>query len=252
MSTFKREEILLLFDVDGTLTPARKVIEPEFEEFLYTKVKPKATLGVVGGSDYPKIIEQLNGKRLLKEFDYVFPENGLIHIEKGVEISRQSIQTHLGEDVLKRFINFCLRYIADLDIPIKRGTFIDFRAGMINICPIGRQCTYDERLEFHEYDTKNFVRQKFVEALKKEFANVDLTFSIGGQISIDAFPRGWDKTYCLNHVTKGTDFKEIHFFGDKTDKGGNDHEIFEDSRTIGHKVLNPKDTQRQLQDLFDL
>lgn len=204
MSNIKRDEILLLFDVDGTLTPARKPIEPEFEEFLYTKIKPLATLGVVGGSDQPKIFEQLNGERVLKVFDYIFPENGLVHIEKGVEVSKQSIQKHLGEAVLKRFINFNLRYIADLDIPVKRGTFIDFRNGMINVCPIGRQCSYDERLDFVKYDKENFVRQKLIEALNKEFSDVDLKFSIGGQISVDAFPNGWDKTFCLRHVTKGT------------------------------------------------
>lgn len=47
-------------------------------------------------------------------------------------------------------------------------------------------------------------------------------------------------------------FKEIHFFGDKTEKGGNDYEIFSDSRTIGHKVENPADTCRQLKTLLGL
>lgn len=47
-------------------------------------------------------------------------------------------------------------------------------------------------------------------------------------------------------------FKEIHFFGDKTEQGGNDYEIFEDPRTIGHKVRNPKDTREQLEKLFNL
>jgi phosphomannomutase len=200
MSELKREEVLVLFDVDGTLTPARKVIEPEFEEFLYTKLKPKVTIGVVGGSDFAKVVEQLNGKRVLDEFDYLFAENGLVHFEKGVEVSRQSIQKHLGEDLIKRLINFCLHYIADLEIPVKRGTFIEFRSGMLNVCPIGRQCTYEERLEFNRFDSQHSIRQKFVDALRKEFADVGLTFSIGGQISIDVFPNGWDKTYCLRHV----------------------------------------------------
>lgn len=205
MTDLKRDELLILFDVDGTLTPARKVIESDFEEFLYGKIKSRATIGVVGGSDYTKIVEQLNGKRVLNEFDYIFPENGLIHIEKGGrEVSKQSITKHLGEENLQRFINFCLRYIADLTIPVKRGTFIDFRNGMINICPIGRQCSYEERLEFNKYDEKHSIRRKMIEALRKEFADVDLTYSIGGQISIDAFPNGWDKTYCLRHVTEGT------------------------------------------------
>lgn len=202
MSNLKREEILLLFDVDGTLTPARKSIEKDFEEFLYQKVKSKATIGVVSGSDLSKIKEQLNGDRLVSDFDYVFPENGLVYIKNGVELSKQSIQKHLGEANIKRLINFCLRYIADLDIPIKRGTFIDFRNGMINICPIGRQCSYEERLVFNKYDSEHQVREKMVEDLRKEFADVDIAFAIGGQISIDAFPNGWDKRYCLQYFEK--------------------------------------------------
>jgi phosphomannomutase len=200
MTELTRDEILLLFDVDGTLTPARKEIEPEFEEFLYKKVKPKASIGIVSGSNLIKVEEQLGGEKLLNEFDYVFPENGLVFIERGVEKNKESIQRHLGEANVKRLINFCLHYIADLDIPIKRGTFIDFRNGIINICPIGRQCSYDERTEFNKLDNELGIRQKMVEALQKEFADINMEFAIGGMISIDAFPKGWDKSFCLQHV----------------------------------------------------
>ena len=44
---------------------------------------------------------------------------------------------------------------------------------------------------------------------------------------------GWDKTFCLQYVAEGG-YDEIHFFGDKTSPGGNDHEIFEDLRTVRH------------------
>lgn len=37
----------------------------------------------------------------------------------------------------------------------------------------------------------------------------------GGQISIDVFPDGWDKRYCLRHV-ENDGYKTIYFFGDKT------------------------------------
>lgn len=204
MSNLARENILVLFDVDGTLTPARKEIQPDFEEFLYTKIKPIATIGIVGGSDLEKMKEQLNGKRIMEEFDYVFPENGLVQIEKGVEVGKVSIQKHLGEEILQDFLNFALKYLSEIKLPVKRGNFIDFRNGMINVCPIGRQCTYDERLAFNKYDEENLVRVKMIEAFKKRFENVDLTYSIGGQISVDVFPHGWDKTFCLRHATKGT------------------------------------------------
>jgi phosphomannomutase len=61
----------------------------------------------------------------------VFSENGLMAHKGGELLAVQSFKKHLGEDRLKQFINFTLHYIADLDIPIKRGTFIEFRAGML-------------------------------------------------------------------------------------------------------------------------
>lgn len=71
----------------------------------------------------------------------------------------------------------------------------------------------------------------------------------GGQISFDVFPDGWDKTYCLKHI-EGYD--EIHFFGDKTAEGGNDHEIYESDLVIGHRVSNPEDTINQLKVLMTM
>lgn len=88
-----------------------------------------------------------------------------------------------------------------------------------------------------------------VEVYKKQFTNLNLTFSIGGQISFDVFPAGWDKTYCLRFLPEG-EWDEIHFFGDKTFAGGNDFEIFSDPRVIGHTVTSPEDTIAQCQKLF--
>lgn len=252
MSSLQRNEILYLFDVDGTLTKARSSIDTEIEEFLYSKVKPKVSIGIVGGSDLNKMCEQLNGEKILENFDFVFPENGLIHYENGKEMSRQSIQQHLGEEKLQRFINFVLKYLSQIKLPVKRGTFIEFRSGMLNISPIGRQCSREERNDFEKYDKEHKIRETMIKVLEKEFHDIDLKYSIGGQISFDVFPHGWDKTYCLNHVTKNHNFKEIHFFGDKIYPGGNDYEIYMDDRTIGHKVESPDDTKNQLIKLLQL
>lgn len=88
---------------------------------------------------------------------------------------------------------------------------------MLNVSPIGRNCSYDERVDFNNYDKEHKIREKLVEALQKEFEDFNLTFAIGGMISIDIFPQGWDKTYSLRHV-QDEGFEEIHFFGDKTSK----------------------------------
>ncbi|KAJ8492919.1 hypothetical protein OPV22_014640 [Ensete ventricosum] len=220
----RKPGVIALFDVDGTLTAPRKVITPQMLEFM-RDLREVVTVGVVGGSDLVKITEQL-GKPVMNDYDYVFSENGLLAHKNGELIGRQSLKSFLGDNSLKEFINFTLHYIADLDIPIKRGTFIEFRSGMLNV---------------------HNIRPRMVSVLREKFAHMDLTFSIGGQISFDVFPRGWDKTYCLKYLDE---FQEIHFFGDKTYKGGNDYEIYESERTVGHTVTSPDDTAAQCRSLF--
>ena len=101
---------------------------------------------------------------VLELADFTFSENGLM-AHKGTELlAVQSLKDHLGEPTLKKLINFVLRYVADLDIPIKRGTFIEFRSGMLNISPIGRNCSQQERTDFEAYDATANVRCAFAPA----------------------------------------------------------------------------------------
>lgn len=68
----------------------------------------------------------------------------------------------MGEEKLQEFINFSLRYMSDLKLPVKRGTFIEFRNGLINVCPVGRSCSQAERDQFGEYDKVGLGSVEFV------------------------------------------------------------------------------------------
>uniref|UniRef100_A0A8C0JET3 Phosphomannomutase n=2 Tax=Chelonoidis abingdonii TaxID=106734 RepID=A0A8C0JET3_CHEAB len=233
----------------GPAVSGARKIEPEVDKFLQ-ELRERVQIGVVGGSDYSKIAEQLGeGDEVIDKFDYVFAENGTVQYKNGQLVAKQAIQNHLGEELLQELINFCLNYMALLKLPKKRGTFIEFRNGMLNISPIGRSCTLEERLEFSELDKKERIREKFVAALQREFAGKGLRFSRGGMISFDVFPEGWDKRYCLD-ILKDERFDTIHFFGNETTPGGNDYEIYDDPRTVGHSVQSPQDTLRRCQEIF--
>ncbi|CCD25946.2 phosphomannomutase SEC53 NDAI_0G01700 [Naumovozyma dairenensis CBS 421] len=245
----EKPDTLVLFDVDGTLTPARLTVSDEVRDTL-VKLRKKVVIGFVGGSDLSKQLEQL-GPNVLSEFDYAFSENGLTAYRLGEQLASQSFINWIGEEEYNKLAVFILRYLSELDLPKRRGTFLEFRNGMINVSPIGRNASTEERNEFERYDKEHQIRAKFVNALREKFGHLGLTFSIGGQISFDVFPTGWDKTYCLQHVEKDG-FKEIHFFGDKTTEGGNDYEIYVDDRTVGHSVKNPSETVAVLKELFDL
>ncbi|KAF7309634.1 Phosphomannomutase [Mycena indigotica] len=265
-AAFANRKKLVLFDVDETLTLARQAASQEMLDTL-AALRKKAAIGFVSGSDMKKIEEQLSVRGTqgyqsildawptetstpaIQAFDYAFYENGLVAYKLGEALPSDSFILYVGEERYKRLVNFLLHYIADLDLPIKRGTFVEFRNGMINVSPIGRNATLQERKDFNQFDQANGVRAAFVKVLREKFADYGLTFSIGGQISFDVFPNGWDKRYALSRV-EDEQFEEIHFFGDKTDPGGNDHEIFSDPRTIGHTVEGPSHTIRLLKELF--
>ncbi|KAF7684705.1 Phosphomannomutase [Astathelohania contejeani] len=235
----KDTETIFLFDVDGTLTPSRCMMTDAIRNML-TVLRQQVMIGFVGGSDLAKQQEQM-GADCLNLFDLGFPENGVSFYKNGVLVAQQKIIDVMGEELYKKFVNFCLEYLSKLDIPIKRGTFIEYRNSMINISPIGRNCSKEERKDFKEYDSKYKIREKMVERLRENFEKHNLHFSIGGEISIDCFPVGWDKRHCLDYIQK-MGIKRIYFFGDMTHQGGNDYEIFEDPRTIGVNVKNPEDT----------
>ncbi|KAI0545081.1 eukaryotic phosphomannomutase [Xylaria curta] len=250
---------IVLFDVDGTLSPARRAA-PHWMLAILAALRQKVAIGYVGGSDLSKQQEQLGAadRPVTSMFDFSFSENGLSAWKLGQALPSTSFIQWIGETQYKELVNFILHYIADLDIPVKRGTFVEFRNGMINVSPIGRNASLEERLAFEKYDLQHSIRPNFIAKLKERFPHIDLTYSIGGQLSFDVFPTGWDKTYCLRHLEVeakkpgGIEYKTIHFFGDKTSKGGNDYEIYTDERVTGHAVEDPHDTRRLLKELFDV
>jgi len=69
----------------------------------------------------------------------------------GKPLRSNSFIQWLGEEKYQKLVNFLLKYIANLEIPKKRGTFVEFRNGMINVSPIGRNASTEERKEFEAY-----------------------------------------------------------------------------------------------------
>ncbi|KAL5550867.1 hypothetical protein UlMin_001043 [Ulmus minor] len=110
--------------------------------------------------------------------NFLFSENGLVaHKDRKLIGTQLEVDYNSIANECAGIINFTLHYIADLDIPIK--------SGMANVSPIGRNCSQEERDEFERYDMVHNIRPKMVSVLRERFAHLNLTFSIGGQISFD-------------------------------------------------------------------
>lgn len=169
---------ICLFDVDGTLTPARLGVSPEMLAALQA-LRQKVAIGFVGGSDLAKQQEQLGAltgnEPVTGMFDFCFSENGLTAYKLGQQLPSNSFIQWIGEDQYKELVRFVLHYIADLDLPVKRGTFVEFRNGMVNVSPIGRNASTQERLDYQTYDLKHKIRETFVEKLREKFGHLGLT-----------------------------------------------------------------------------
>jgi phosphomannomutase len=144
---------------------------------LLADLRQKVAIGFVGGSDLAKQQEQLGTSEInvTTLFDYCFSENGLTAFKLGVPLESNSFIKWLGEDKYKELVNFILRYLSELDIPIKRGTFVEFRNGMINVSPIGRNASTKERDDYQKFDLEHKIREKFVAALREKFGHLGLT-----------------------------------------------------------------------------
>ena len=72
----------------------------------------------MGGSDLPKQEEQL-GSGVVDLFPYNFSQNGLVAYKDGELMEMQTISKFLGEDNLKKIVNWVMKYLAEVDIPVK-------------------------------------------------------------------------------------------------------------------------------------
>ena len=116
-NTPEKPRIMALFDVDGTLTIPRGEITSEMMTFMKDLSK-KITVGIVGGSDLPKQEEQL-GSGIVNIFPYNFSQNGLVAYKNGELLEIQTISKYLGEDNVKKIVNWVLDYLSKVDIPVK-------------------------------------------------------------------------------------------------------------------------------------
>ena len=204
-----------LFDVDGTLTPHRQPITEEFKTFFIKFISREHKKGnkifLVTGSDKEKTIEQV-GSQIWLSVNGCYQNCGNQLYENG-ELIKQSDWELCGG--LEKSVRHQIRKSVWNGTA---GTNIEKRVGMANITTIGRECTQEEREYYYEWDQQWKEREHIVDKLSTAYPDID--FAIGGQISIDIYPKGKDKSQVLEDMDG-----EVFFFGDACQENGNDYPI---------------------------
>lgn len=207
---------LFLFDLDGTLTPPRLKMTKEFEDFFVSWAKNKKCF-IVTGSDFKKVTEQLS-LEVMNVFEGIYCSMGNVLWQKGRFVYKNEFKA--DEKLLKMLEN----YRASTSYPYQLfDNYIEKRDGMINFSVLGRDCPYEERIKYFEFDKEHCERKKIKNELSETFKEYDI--SIGGMISMDITPKGYGKEQVAEKLRAKFPAEKIIFFGDKTFEGGNDYTL---------------------------
>ena len=204
-----------IFDVDGTLTPSRKVMTKEFLEFFDTWSKEN-TFYLVSGSDLKKMSEQVP-PHILKRAEGLFTCGGNDYYKDGKQVYYNEFAP--PEDLVK----FLEEQLEHSPYGTRAGNHIEDRGSMLNFSIVGRDCTDKEREDYFQYDLVSKEREIIAGLINEQW--IDIEAVIGGQISIDIAPRGNDKSQVLKHIMKEQPNKKYFFVGDRTMEGGNDYPL---------------------------
>jgi phosphomannomutase len=207
---------IFMFDIDGTLTPPRLPMTEEMVE-MFKGFCERNRVILVTGSDMSKVVEQVPKEiRDLVEGIYTCSGNAYTvgdNIIYENEFRPPEELIALLED-WKNYSHY----------PVKTGEHLEYRDGMLNYSTVGRNCTQQEREDYEVWDDKNGERAILRERILNMFPSLDC--AIGGQISIDIYPRGLDKSQSYFRVKGANPDHAIIFCGDRLMPGGNDYPFF--------------------------
>ena len=232
----------LIFDVDGTITPSRCKIDPEFFPLFWELTKSEEVY-LVTGSDREKTIEQVTPE-IYNSCKRVYNCSGSDAYEQDKNVYRD--EWELPEEV-GRFLQDELDFS---QFPIRNGNHIERRPGGVNFSILGRDSDpMKGRKEYIEWN-KIHSERRFI-ALRILDMFPDLTVALGGQTGIDIGPKGADKSQILRDFRLG---QEIYFFGDRMERGGNDYTLGEAVKEMGgftYHVKNWEETRTELLGIYD-
>ncbi len=222
-----------IFDVDGTLTPSRGKIDPEFLQFMLFFAGTNDVY-LVTGSDKDKTLDQI-GLDLYNSCKRVYNCSGSDVYEVDKNVYRD--EWELPEEV-ERFLQDELDFS---QFPIRNGNHIERRPGGVNFSILGRDSDPTiGRKEYISWDKIHTERYFIARRIINQFP--DLEVQIGGQTGLDISPLGKNKSQILRDFSKDD---EIYFYGDMIYQGGNDHDLAQtilEMQGKVHKVNSWKDT----------
>ena len=244
---------VFIFDVDGTLTPSRQKMTQDFSIF-FSLWSMDNTFYLVTGSDIDKTKEQVPW--------YILERAEAIFTCCGNQMWRDDKLIYDNKfEPPKDLIEYLKEQLEKSTYHHRAGNHIEDRGSMLNFSIVGRNCSLMERENYFKWDIKEGERREISRAIGFRWPELDAV--IGGQISVDIYPKGNDKSQILKHIKQNinmdshtktlADSFEYIFIGDRMEKGGNDYPLAQllqtQDRPYGYtyETEGPEHTQRILE-----
>ena len=206
-----------IFDVDGTLTPSRTRINPDFEKWFIDFCN-KNECYIATGSDYDKTLEQL-GDDVMMAITRSYNCSGNSQWEKGIEVYKSNW----------RLPAHCEKWLETVleqsKFPLRTGNHIEHRTGTCNFSIPGRGgLTLGERQLYVDWDKEHNERETIATEFNKLFQEENNVIAlVAGETGLDIIQVGCDKA----QIAKDFDYGSAMFFGDMMEPGGNDYPLKE-------------------------
>ena len=226
---------LIIFNINGVLSNDEDKINERILQTLNSfNVRNDVDIGFVEEPNLNYCLNQI-GDENLNLFSWKLNHNGL-HKFNGL-----SFKDFMGEKHFMKFINIILKNLSKIEIPKKRGRFIEYKNDLLSISPIGFDSSDEEKDEFEKYDNKHSIIKNLIEIIKKDWYNYcyydeesfsslnKIDFSIVEKISFNIFPEGHDKITSLQL----NECKEIYYFMNNLNIN---YELLNKLTTIHNKV----------------
>ncbi|MDD3302224.1 MAG: HAD-IIB family hydrolase [Candidatus Gracilibacteria bacterium] len=243
---------MIVFDMDGTLTPSRGEMEPSMIT-LFKELLKKYKVGVISGGDFIQFqIQILNfigdDEELLKNL-YICPTCSTkmyIYKDKNWEKLYSYDFTDDEKNHIKEIFE---KAINDLNLKPEKiyGELVEDRGTQVTYAVLGQQAPRELK---SAYDPDFEKRKKIRDYIIDDLTGFDIL--IGGSTSIDVTRKGVDKAYGVQKLieTTGIEKNQIIFVGDAVFSGGNDFPPLEKLGITTKKVFNLQDTEEFIKELL--
>lgn len=213
----RNERPHVFFDMDGTLTESRSVIDVEMLKLL-TILTPIADVSIISGATidqmWKQVPQKLDVHRMAQSGNETYVHDKVMWINKIPYALIPFIEEHIKVVMeCELFKNAVKDYVIDAEDQV------EFRGAQVSFSFIGHNADREVKAKFDPY---GLLRQEIILSFPVEHEDIEVR--VGGTTCLDYTRRGWNKAGNIQRLMawRGWTADKCVYVGDALRPGGND------------------------------